>query len=1629
MALTSVSTQLTEKIESVLADNDDHDGRKNDDVDLDDDVDLKHYFWVGQYVRTAVISTESGGAHLGSKLKKRIDLSLEPKLSNPGLTSSSLAVGCTVQAAISSIEDHGLIMDLGIEDNHVRGFMPTQELPLAMDISGIRTGAVMLCTIIDPGSNGRIVKLSAREDNIGSTHKPYVLNTAPSIQALLPGTVVEILLSDMSDLGLVGKVMGMFDVTADVVHAGATSDRRLLHQTLKVGAKILGRILCTFPMSNTRRLGFSRLGHVLALRSAEMPTNVDTPAALLSSIIQNAKVVRVEVGLGIYMDLGAGMANGFSHVSRIADAKLESLSELSGKYKIGSEHTVRVLDYNSVDNLFLVSLQDSVIKQPFLRIEDVQVGAVVKGKIEKILIGENGINGLIVAISEGIAGFVPVIHLSDTALRHPEKKFREGMSVSARVLSTDLVKRRVRLTLKKTLVKSDRGMWKDYADITLGEASHGTLVRVDTHGAIVQFYGSVKGFLPVSEMSEAYVKDATQHFQEGQVVAVNAIKIDADKAKLTLSCRDPANSNPSFDPALHSIEPGTLVTGTVFEKSQDDLLLRLEMGDIIGRLGLDQAADGSIRKRQAALSKIRVGQTLQNLLVLDVQAKRRLVQLCNRDTLVAAARDGTLLKTAEDLKEGITVTGFVSNISKDGIFVSFVAGLTGLVARRDISADAQDLADFGFTRLQPVTAKVSSVAYNGPTPRFWLTMHSGNAAPAAAERPNVMPAGSLLLVDPVDGLMKKIEDLSVGRVTKARVVSVKDTQINVELAKDVQGRIDMSEVFDKWDDIKDRKRPLRNYAAKHVIPVRILGAHDARNHKFLPISHRSGKVPVLELSAKPDCLMKPSWEVLTLEEVKVGTSWLAFVNNIVEDCLWVNISPNIRGRVRAIDASDDISLVADLAENFPVGSALRVQVVRVDLEKNRLDLSAKSGGFASQLAIKDISKGMILPGRVTRSSERQILVQLSDNVVGAVNLIDIADNYSKADPSKYQKNDIIRVCVIEVDAPNKKVLLSTRPSKVLSSSLPVEDPEIDSVDKVEVNDIYRGFIANVADNGIFVTLGHHVTALVRISNLSDSYLKEWKDHFERDQLVKGKLISVDKETGHVQMSLKESSVSPNYVAPTSFTDFRVGQVVAGKVAKVEQFGVFIVVDNSENVRGLCHRSEIAEHRIEDASTLYNEGDAVKAKILKTEPEKRRINFGLKASYFAVAKDEEKGGHVDNSAEEDGGTLLELASDDGPEHLPSGALPEEDVLSLDMGDDVLPEPDEESISNAARRVAGRDSVASLIRQDDATGLSVGGFEWILPPNGTTEEDERKLDIDDDDEGLKKAKKRKRAKILVDETGQLDALGPQSGDDYERILLGQPDASVLWVQYMAFHLELGEADRARQIAERALKTIGLGQDAEKMNVWVALLNLENTYGDDDSLEAVFKRACESNDPKEVHSRLASIYVQSGKLEKAGELFQTMLKKFAQDIRVWINYATFLFDTSDGVEKGRQLLPKALQTLPQFTHVEITSKFAQLEFHSPAGMPERGRTIFEGLLDSFPKRMDLWNVLLDLEMRTGDKERARQLFERVFQSKIKNKQARFFFKKWLAFEEVQGDERSAEKVKSRATEFVNRAAAKDA
>eukprot|EP00912_Choanoflagellata_sp_UC4_P002494 UC4_evm1s1580 len=229
---------------------------------------------------------------------------------------------------------------------------------------------------------------------------------------------------------------------------------------------------------------------------------------------------------------------------------------------------------------------------------------------------------------------------------------------------------------------------------------------------------------------------------------------------------------------------------------------------------------------------------------------------------------------------------------------------------------------------------------------------------------------------------------------------------------------------------------------------------------------------------------------------------------------------------------------------------------------------------------------------------------------------------------------------------------------------------------------------------------------------------------------------------------------------------------------------------------------------------------------------------------------------------------------------------------------------------------------------------------------------------------------------------------------------------------------EFERAREVAKKALKTISFRDEGEKMNVWIAMMNMEAIYGDEDSLERVFEEAYKSNDPKKTYFGYLGVLQRSKKLALADKCIKAMCKKLKDDTSVWIRVCQHFLEQGQ-TDNARKYFERSLKMLPKPQHVDMIMKFGLLEFR--IGDRERARTIFESILSSFPKRVDIWNVFIDQELRCGDKAIIRDLFERVTAMNLSSKKMKYFFKRYLEYENTEGDDTSIEHVKQRAREYV--------
>ena len=289
--------------------------------------------------------------------------------------------------------------------------------------------------------------------------------------------------------------------------------------------------------------------------------------------------------------------------------------------------------------------------------------------------------------------------------------------------------------------------------------------------------------------------------------------------------------------------------------------------------------------------------------------------------------------------------------------------------------------------------------------------------------------------------------------------------------------------------------------------------------------------------------------------------------------------------------------------------------------------------------------------------------------------------------------------------------------------------------------------------------------------------------------------------------------------------------------------------------------------------------------------------------------------------------------------------------------------------------------------------------------------------------KKARKKRKEQHIRDIEARRRSgfIAPTNAAEFEQMVMSSPNSSYVWIQYMAYLIAQGEVDKARGIAQRAIHTISFREQHEKFNVWLAWINTENIYGDDETLDEVFQKAMSHCSQSKLLKSVLDIFQQTHKIDRAEKVAQQLCKLYSDNPESWIRCMKFWL-MQDNPEEARKTFDKSMQALPARHHIHMASQAALVEFKF--GDAEKGRSIMERILQENPRRTDLWSVYLDQEVAHGDQHRARALFQRCIHLTLAPKKMKFLFKKYLEYEKKHGDDTHVEFVKKKAMEYVERA-----
>src|SRR6266481_988203 len=286
------------------------------------------------------------------------------------------------------------------------------------------------------------------------------------------------------------------------------------------------------------------------------------------------------------------------------------------------------------------------------------------------------------------------------------------------------------------------------------------------------------------------------------------------------------------------------------------------------------------------------------------------------------------------------------------------------------------------------------------------------------------------------------------------------------------------------------------------------------------------------------------------------------------------------------------------------GQEVQVRITKLNRRRGNVVVSRRAILEEEQHAkraelMEKLAEGQTVHGVVKNVTEYGAFVDLG-GIDGLLHLTDLSWGRIKHPSDVVKPDQELDVIILKFDKEKQRVSLGL---KQLSP-----DPWVGAAEKYPAGGKYKGKVVGVVDYGVFVELEQGIEGLVHVSEMS------WNKKVTHPS----KLVKVGEEVDVVVLDIKPSdrrvSLGMKQAQPDPWLltadKYPVGTIVTGKVRNIAEFGAFIEIEDGFD--GLVHVGDVSwTGRVKNPHEVFRKGEPITAKVLKIDPENRRVSLGIK----------------------------------------------------------------------------------------------------------------------------------------------------------------------------------------------------------------------------------------------------------------------------------------------------------------------------------------------------------------------------------------------------------------------------------
>lgn len=419
-------------------------------------------------------------------------------------------------------------------------------------------------------------------------------------------------------------------------------------------------------------------------------------------------------------------------------------------------------------------------------------------------------------------------------------------------------------------------------------------------------------------------------------------------------------------------------------------------------------------------------------------------------------------------------------------------------------------------------------------------------------------------------------------------------------------------------------------------------AYFIEKNEDLPLHQlkKYNKIGVAAGASTPECVIKEVIATMSENITEVNEmNMMDLMDDIEKSLRLPRIGETVNGKVHQVTdkeiivnmgckkdgviPKEEVTLEGDqkLTDLFKEGDEIQAKVIKTDdgdgvilLSKKKLEVNEHWNEI-----IEAYENKTTINVKVVKQVNGGVIAAYKE-VTGFIPLSQLSDKY--VENAEEFIGQELTVRVKKVDQKRGRAVFSHR--DILEEE---KKKKLDEIwDSLHVDDIVEGKVMRFTDYGAFVDLGG-IDGLLHISEISWGKLKHPQEVLKIGDIVKVKILSMNREKGKISLGLKQTMPEPWSVIEENY---QVGQVVSGKVVQIKEYGAFVELE--PGLDGLVHISEVANKRVNDISEELTVGQTVEAKILDIDTERKRISLSIKQALPAEAEEAEEA-PVEAEAEE------------------------------------------------------------------------------------------------------------------------------------------------------------------------------------------------------------------------------------------------------------------------------------------------------------------------------------------------------------------------------------------------------------